>query len=240
MAEHLTNKQLERVALCEDYLGYKFEDSHLALEAITHASFADTRLNSYERLEFLGDSILGFIVCDYLFQRYPDWLEGQLTQVKSVVVSRHTCALIGADLRLQDLLNVGKGIGSRGDVPTSLLANAFESIVGAIYLDGGIECARDFVLPLVIEHVEEAVGGFDSNYKSQLQQYSQKLFGLPPNYRLIGDRGPDHDKSFHVFAQIEDRKYAPAWGKNKKTAEQRAAANALAEINGEEPPFVSD
>ena len=233
-----TESTTELVSACEEMLGYHFQNKNLIAEAITHASFADKRLNSYERLEFLGDSILGFTVCDYLFHRFPNWLEGDLTKVKSNVVSRQTCVRIGLDLGIDRVLVVGKGVGTLGRVPSSLVANGFESIVGAIYLDGGIEAAREFLMPLVVKHVDEAVAGrLEVNYKSELQQYSQKRFSVPPNYRVVDDRGPDHEKEFLISAMVRKQTFSPAWGSNKKEAEQRAAANALAEIDGNEPPF---
>ena len=112
-SDSLTDAQLDRLDTCEQLLGYCFEDKSLLHEAITHSSCADSRLSSYERLEFLGDSILGYITCEYLFQRFPDWLEGQLTQVKSLVVSRQTCGEIGDELRLQDVLNPAVGVRLR-------------------------------------------------------------------------------------------------------------------------------
>ena len=223
-----TDEHSDKLTRCERAIGYQFQDRHLLYKAITHASSSNTRLRSYERLEFLGDSILGFIVCEYLFHRFPGWLEGDLTKVKSVVVSRQTCGIIGRSLELDECLIVGKGLGSAGAVPNSLLANAFESIVGAMYLDGGMNLTRDFVLGLVEEHIEATVSGNAStNYKSELQQYAQKRFGLPPNYHLLGNKGPDHDKSFKVSAQVGKRQFAPAWGKNKKEAEQSAAHESL-------------
>jgi len=229
---------LQAARLCEQKLGYRFQNTAYLCEAITHASIADTRLLSYERLEFLGDSILGFVVCEYLYNSFPDWLEGELTKVKSNVVSRRTCGLMGEELGLEECLVVGKGVGSEGKVPRSLLANAFESIVAAIYLDGGWDAAKAFLLPLIERHAQSAVeGGLEINYKSELQQYSQKRYGLPPRYILVDDEGPDHDKSFRISAVIGKREFSPAWGKNKKQAEQHAAANALALINGDEEPF---
>ena len=232
------DQQLVDLKNCELRLEYTFQDRNILFEAVTHASSSSTRLSSYERLEFLGDSILGFVVCEYLFQAHPEWLEGQLTKIKSVVVSRTTCARIGRDLGLEEFLLVGKGIGNRVPVPDSLLANAFESIVAAIYLDGGMVRAKEFLMRFVVDQVEIAVeGDLDSNYKSELQQFAQKKFGVPPTYILVNDRGPDHEKWFQVSARLGKQDFAPAWGKNKKEAEQRAAANALAEINGDSLPF---
>ncbi|MEM9944165.1 MAG: ribonuclease III [Planctomycetota bacterium] len=227
------------IGQCEKIFGYQFANKELLSTAITHPSFANTRLASYERMEFLGDSILGFVVCDYLYAHFPDWLEGDLTKIKSVVVSRKTCAQIGNQLGLKEYLIVGKGLVSQGEVPKSLLANAVEAIIAAIYLDGGMESAKSFLIPLIKEQVDKAVAGrLSINYKSELQQYSQKRFGLPPIYELVDHYGPDHDKSFQVRATVSRKTFAPAWGKNKKEAEQRAAANALADIEGKDPPFL--
>ena len=240
-SDHWTDEEQRMLVRCEERLGYEFYDKSLLFEAITHASSSNTRLRSYERMEFLGDSILGFLVCEYLFDRFPGWLEGNLTKVKSVVVSRQTCSQIGDQLGLVEFLIVGKGVGTSGTVPNSLLANAFESIVCAIYLDGGWEAVRNFLLPIIMEQVDATIAGdTPTNYKSELQQYAQKRFGLPPNYHLLGNKGPDHDKSFMVSAQVGKRQFTPAWGKNKKEAEQRAAANALAEINGDFSPYSVD
>jgi len=235
------DRQLVDLKNCQAKLGYEFRDLNLLFEAVTHSSSSSTRLASYERMEFLGDSILGFIVCEYLYQAQPDWLEGQLTKIKSIVVSRQTCGRLGEKLGLEEFLVVGKGIGNRGPVPLSLLANAFESIVAAIYLDGGMKPTRQFLMRLIPEQVESAVNGdIEPNFKSELQQLAQRDFGVPPTYQLIGDRGPDHEKWFLVAATLEKRLFTPAWGRNKKEAEQKAAANALAELEGENPPFAQD
>lgn len=231
-------EDLAAVKRCEKHLGYEFVEKGYLFEAITHASVATTRLCSYERLEFLGDSILGFAVCEYLFKNFPDWLEGDLTKVKSNVVSRQSCAEFGKSLNIEEFLVVGKGIGVKGKVPKSLLANSFESIVAAIYLDSGIDSVKIFLTPFIKKQVNAAItGGLDVNYKSELQQYSQKRFGLPPQYQLLGNQGPDHDRWFQVSAQVDKKMFGPAWGKNKKEAEQRSAANALASIKGLPQPF---
>lgn len=227
------------LAACEARLGYKFTDKTILFEALTHSSVADHRLNSYERMEFLGDSILGFTVCEYLFMKYPRWQEGELTKIKSNVVSRHSCATMGEELGLPDFLSVGKGIGLKGKVPKSLMANVFEATIAAIYLDGGIGVVQCFLFPFIENHVASAIaGGLEINYKSDLQQYAQKRYGVPPNYVVVGTTGPDHEKTFQVSAQVAKKTFAPAFGKNKKEAEQRAAANALAAIDGIAPPFA--
>ncbi len=236
--KNFNDRQLVDLKECERRLGYPFRNRNVLFEAITHASSSNIRLNSYERMEFLGDSILGFVVCEYLFQTHPDWLEGQLTKIKSVVVSRQTCARIGYELGIDDFLVVGKGIGNRGPVPDSLLANAFESIVAAVYLDGGMESVKTFLMRFVPMQVELAIAGdMDPNFKSDFQQFAQKKFGLPPTYKLVGDCGPDHEKWFQVVAILGKESFTPAWGRNKKEAEQKAAANALASIEGKTPPY---
>jgi len=223
---------------CEQRIGYSFEDKSLIFEALTHASSVERRLNSYERMEFLGDSILGFIVCEFLYKNFVQWDEGDLTKVKSMVVSRHACAQMGAQLGLAEFLSVGKGIGALDKVPGSLLANAFEALIAAIYLDRGMEPVREFLMPIVQQQVDSAMDGdLVINYKSELQHYVQKRFGVPPVYMVLKTVGPDHQKQFQIAAKIIKRTFLPAWGKNKKEAEQRAAANALAEIAGKAPPY---
>ncbi len=226
------------IEACQHRLGYEFQDASLLYEALTHASGADHRLSSNERMEFLGDSILGFVVCELLYHRYPDLLEGDLTQIKSAAVSRSTCGRIGARIGLSDFLLTGKGMQESPGMPASLVANAVESIIAAIYLDGGLPPARDFIIDHIVQDLCRIVEGkAELNFKSTLQQYSQRKFGSPPAYHLLDQTGPDHRKNFQICAQVGNRRFAPAWGANKKQAEQRAAGNALAELDGDEPPF---
>ncbi len=221
------------VAECQRRIGYAFRDPGLLVAALTHASGAQHRLASNERLEFLGDAILGFLVCETLYHSFPESLEGDLTRIKSVVVSRETCGRISTELDLVDFLIVGKGLASNRAVPESVLSDLFESLVAAIYLDGGMEAVRPLVARFVLPAIEQvATGAQGSNHKSLLQQVAQRDFGLTPTYEVIEESGPDHSKSFHVSAQIGGRRYPPAWGRNKKEAEQRAASNALLVLQG--------
>ena len=216
---------------CERRIGYTFRDPSLLTAAFTHASGAQHRLASNERLEFLGDSILGFVVCDALYHLFPESLEGDLTRIKSVVVSRETCGRISERLRLVEFLIVGKGLSLNRPVPESVLSDLFESLVAAIYIDGGLEPVRTLVARMLEgEIVKVASGEQGLNHKSLLQQLAQRDYGVTPTYEVVEEAGPDHSKSFHVVAQIGPRRYLPAWGRNKKEAEQRAAANALAEL----------
>jgi len=225
---------------CERRIGYEFADKRLLLAALTHASGAEHRLASNERLEFLGDAILGAVVCELLFFQYPEYLEGDLTKIKSIVVSRQTCARISEALGMQEFLILGKGMTTHPSVPSSLLADVFESLIAAIYIDGGSQVARDFVEKYVGPEIELAAGGeLGGNYKSLLQQLAQREYGTMPTYQLLDEKGPDHSKCFKISAQIGSSRYQPAWGRNKKEAEQRAARNALSQLNKEAPPFPS-
>jgi ribonuclease III len=222
------------LADCEQRIGYVFTDKHLLQAALTHASGADHRLASNERLEFLGDAILGAVVCELLFHQYPDYLEGDLTRIKSIVVSRQTCAKLSDALGMQEFLILGKGMTTHPTVPSSLLADVFESLVAAIYLDGGDALCREFLERLIGPEIELAAGGeMGCNYKSMLQQLAQREHGTTPTYQLLDEKGPDHSKCFKIAAQVGASRYPPAWGRNKKEAEQRAARNALSEMTGE-------
>ncbi|GAG14165.1 unnamed protein product, partial [marine sediment metagenome] len=209
--------------------------------ALTHASGAEHRLASNERLEFLGDAILGAVVCELLYRQFPEHLEGDLTKIKSVVVSRQTCAKISQALGMQEYLILGKGMTTHPTIPPSLLADVFESLVAAIYLDGGDRAARQFIERHVGPEIELAAGGESgANYKSLLQQLAQREYNTTPTYQLLDEKGPDHSKCFKIAAQVGSNRYHPAWGRNKKEAEQRAARNALSELSGEAAPFPSD
>jgi len=212
-------------------LNYRFDDGSLLDEALTHASSAGDRLQSNERMEFLGDAILGFIVCEHLYFHYPDLLEGELTKIKSSVVSRRACAKVSESTGLTEMLNLGKGMEGRAGVPHSVAAAVFESVVAAIYLDGGIEPTRRFIIESLATQIEEAAcSAHQQNFKSVLQQYAQKSLPDTPSYVLLKETGPDHDKSFQVCVQMGERRYDAAWASSKKEAEQKAALFALAEL----------
>lgn len=229
------------LAHCEEVLGHRFKDPTYLREALTHASGANHRLTSNERLEFLGDAILGAIVCELLYRKFPESLEGELTRIKSVVVSRHTCAKISRKLGFDEFLVLGKGMGSQEETPSSVLADVFESLIAAIYLDGGMEAAQRFIVQHIEAEIDLAAGGHGGvNYKSNLQQVGQRQFGETPTYLLLDEKGPDHSKCFKISAQIGRQQFAPAWGRNKKDAEQRAALNALSQLAGDPIPFQTD
>ena len=212
----------------QDLLDYRFDDPELLASALTHASVADDRLASNERLEFLGDAVLGLVICEELYHRFPDFLEGELTRIKSVVVSRETCAHVADRLGVAEHLNLGKGIIEAPHMPASLTACAYEALVGAVYLDGGLEPARQFILAHMDEEIERVLAGEHRlNYKSLLQQHAQHDLGATPQYELLDEKGPDHAKAFEIAVIIRGRRYPATWGPSKKIAEQRAAMEAL-------------
>ncbi|HYW81057.1 MAG TPA: ribonuclease III [Thermoguttaceae bacterium] len=234
-------EMLDRLEHCERRIGYKFSDKMMLQSALTHASGAEHRLASNERLEFLGDAILGAVVCELLYHQYPHYLEGDMTKIKSIVVSRQTCSRISEALGMQEFLILGKGMTTHPEVPPSVLADVFESILASIYLDGGDAPAREFVEKYIGPEIELAAGGeLGGNYKSLLQQLAQREHGTTPTYQLLDEKGPDHSKCFKMAALVGGNRFQPAWGRNKKESEQRAARNALSELNGESVPFPSD
>ena len=235
------SNEATRLERCEQRLGYKFRDIQFLEAALTHASGADHRLSSNERLEFLGDAILGLVVCEQLFTQFPAQLEGDLTKLKSIVVSRMTCAKISQALGLREFLVLGKGMTTNPGVPPSVLSDVLESLIAAIYLDGGMEPAREFVLAYFGPEIESAAAGdTGGNYKSLLQQFAQREHGVTPTYHLMDEKGPDHSKCFKMSAQIGRDRYAPAWGRSKKESEQRAAHNAICELRGDAVPYPSE
>lgn len=221
----------ESIAQAEQAIGYTFQDHALLEAALTHASYPDSRLKSNERLEFFGDSVLGMVVCEELFDRFPTYLEGELTKIKSVVVSRRTCAEVGRRRGLDALLLLGKGISDRKLLPDSLVAAVYEALIAAIYLDGGLAAARDFILEDMSEQIAAAAASENQqNFKSHLQQYAQRLLGCTPVYEILDEKGPDHSKCFEICVALDGKRFPSAWGPSKKEAEQQAALSALCEL----------
>ena len=212
-------------------LGHTFNDPGLLERAFTHASLVENRFESNERLEFLGDAVLGLVVCSYLFEHFPDLLEGEMTKIKSTVVSRKMCAEIAASLGLEEMLRLGKGMSHHASLPSSVLAAVFEALVGALYLDAGEAVTREFILRVIRPRIERAArSGHQDNFKSVLQQASQQTLGLTPLYAILDEKGPDHAKCFEVAVEIGSRRFGSCWGPSKKQAEQEAALQALKEL----------
>jgi ribonuclease-3 len=230
----------ETIERAQAILGHVFKDPQLLKEALTHASSADDRLKSNERMEFLGDSVLDLIICEALYARFPEYMEGELTKVKSAVVSRRTCGEVANEIGLTELLITGKGI-SGGAMPNSLAAAVYESVTAAVYLDGGFDVVKNFIVRTMGAKIEEiATNAHQQNYKAMLQQHAQKELGSTPVYELMDEKGPDHSKCFEVCVFIGGKRYPSAWGPNKKMAEQKAAQNALEDLGLLEPEERAD
>lgn len=213
---------------CQARMGYRFANLDLLRLALHHASSANHRRDSNERMEFLGDAVLGIIVCQTLYERLPEALEGEMTKIKSAVVSRRTCARVAQALHLTEGLVLGQGMENGDQLPTSLAAGTLEAVIAAIYLDGGLEPAREFILRHMDESLCKATQSqHQSNFKSQLQQWAQRQMNATPLYELLDEKGPDHSKCFEIAVTIAGRQFPSAWGPNKKEAEQKAARLAL-------------
>ncbi len=215
---------------CQDRIDYRFNNRKLLRRCLTHSSCAATRLDCNERLEFLGDAVLGLVICEHLFQAFPDRREGQLTQQKSHLVSRSTCAAVADRLQLEELIFVGRGLRR---IPESVKAATTEALIAGIYLDGGLEPARRFILWAYAPELRNCSAGEAENYKSLLQEQTQRAGNVTPSYVMVEQRGPDHAREFLVAAEVAGIRFQPAVGRSKKEAEQKAAQIALSNLNAE-------
>lgn len=219
--------------MLSDTINYSFKNESLLKTALTHSSYAnehrDRHLQNNERLEFLGDSILGLVSADYMFNHYPNLPEGELTKLRAAVVCEQTLCEIAKELGLDKEILLGKGEEAGGGrARPSILADAVEAVLGAIYLDGGMDAARKFVLSFIPKKAELAEhGGAFKDYKTALQEIVQKNRQETLSYHLSGESGPDHDKRFNVQVLLNSNIFAEGSGKSKKEAEQMAAKHAL-------------
>ena len=215
------------IKLLEKSLGYEFKDKKLITEALTHKSFKKPYDN--ERLEFLGDAVLDLVVGEYLYKKFSKSAEGNLSKIRASLVNE-----TGFD-KLARFLNLGKYIllsnaeeNNGGREKSSLLSNAFEAIMGAIYLESGLEVVNTIAIDLIEKnHKEISLDSLFSDYKTLLQELTQSLFGITPEYEVVASRGPDHQKEFEIAVRIQDKEYARAIGKSKKIAQQEAAKIAI-------------
>lgn len=215
----------------ERTMGHRFERTELALQAFTHSSAKERDLPCNERLEFLGDSILGHIVSEYLYQMFPDDEEGQLSTMKSIIVSARTLSTIAYELEFDKIIILGRGLDEKKEIPRSILCNCFEAAIAALHLDAGFEKAKAFVLSQVRGKTDQIVKDeHEKNYKSLLQDYAQRNLSVIPVYKVLQETGPDHKKRFQVLVTLSKQDFGPAWGHNKKEAEQRAAKSALLDL----------
>jgi len=223
---------IERI---EDILGYHFRNSDLLYLALTHRSFShhqDTFIPSNERLEFLGDSVLGLVIADQLYRDHGRMREGDLTKTQALLVNEATLALIATEIGLNQYIRLSPEEQRAGgsDRP-SIVSDAFESIIGAVYLDGGFDAARDVVLRLIYIHKRDiAADETRRNYKGELLEIMQARGEGMPRYDVVQEKGPDHDKMFSVQVTVNGTVVGRGEGHSKKEAEQKAAAEALAAI----------
>ena len=229
---------MDKLEKFQKNIGYAFENKALLRTALTHSSFLNENREkgrkSNERLEFLGDAVLGLVIGQYLFETNPDVHEGILTKARAATVCENTLAQIADEIELSDYLIMGKGeLRNGGNKRKSSLSDATEAVIAAIYLDSGLESARAFILKYFSKLADNAVLGknISDDYKTKLQEYVQKEDGHF-SYKLTGEKGPDHDKEFLVELYINNKLISSGVGNSKKNAEQQAAKKAL-EILGE-------
>ncbi len=219
----------------EQQLGYTFADEKLCETALTHKSWLNEATTvgrgDNERLEFLGDAVLNLAVSDMLMRRFPDRAEGDLSKTRAVIVNEGGLCHAAERLDLGQWIFLGRGEEQGGGRRRpSILADAFEALIGAVYLDGGFLIAFDVAQRLLAEAIEDSDQGLRLDFKSRLQERSQSLLQQMPRYTVVGQDGPDHDKTFLVAITLGDREFGRASGKSKKEAEQSAAALALAKL----------
>ncbi len=215
----------------EEKLGYRFHNIALLENALTHSSYANEHralgIDNNERLEFLGDSVLGMVVADYLFRNFPDLPEGDLTRLRAALVCEGNLYVVASKLDLGSYLKLGKGeeLGGGRNRP-SILADAVESVLAAVYLDGGISCARRLIQHFILDHIDR-VHEVSKDNKTALQEIVQRKSGQVLTYELVDEQGPNHAKVFRMEVQLNGKGIGIGEGHSKKEAEQAAAAAAI-------------
>ena len=221
------------IAELEDRIGYHFSNQMLLRQAVTHSSFTNeqkiNKYGHYERLEFLGDAVLELISSDFLYHTYPNEPEGKLTKMRASIVCEPALAFCAKDIELGSFLLLGKGEESTGGREReSIVSDVMEAVIGAIYLDGGIEPAKEFIYRFILSDLENKQLFYDS--KTNLQEIMQSGGGKEYHYELVEEKGPEHDKIFVVEVLVEGESYGRGSGRTKKAAEQQAAYEALLKI----------
>ncbi len=237
MRTDMENERIAKLKLLEAAVGHEFADLRLLDVALTHRSFINENsqpgLRDNERLEFLGDAVIDLCISDLLMKKYPDYNEGKLSRMRSLLVNEYPLADMGRKFSLGEYLRLGKGEEtSGGRNKSSILSNAFEAVVAAIYLDSGFDRVAAVLTrlfePLLVQNAHDLLF---RDFKTQLQEVSQELFKTIPKYSLMDEFGPDHDKTFVVQLVIANRILTSGMGKSKKEAEQEAARRALEELD---------
>lgn len=218
----------------QNNIGYTFNNIHLLEQALVHSSYANenkmSKEENNERLEFLGDAVLEIVTSYYLFTKYPDMLEGELTKLRASIVCEPTLAKFSKEIRLGEYIMLGKGEeNSGGRHRSSVLSDTVEALIGAIYLDGGLEATTEFVYNTLLKDVEKRKLFVDS--KTHLQELIQKISEKPLEYVVITESGPDHNKIFEVVVRHKNKVIGHGSGRSKKAAEQEAASDAIKKLN---------
>lgn len=226
----------QNIGELEREIGYKFQNPKLLLNALTHSSYANEKRGKYpdnERLEFLGDAVLGMVIANYLYGLFKEHKEGDLTKIRASIVSEGPLGEIARDIGLGQFLFLGRGEANTGGRDRdSILADAVEAIIGAVYLEGGIKGAEELIIGLFTPLMERSFQGKGfQDYKTDLQEELQKSDGGEISYRVVKESGPDHDKEFVIEVRYGRRVIGIGKGRSKKEAEQRAAEEALGKIH---------
>ena len=214
----------------QETIGYEFKDRALLKQALTHSSYANEHKMDHshcnERLEFLGDAVLELVTSDFLYHKYADLPEGELTKTRASIVCEPTLAACAGDIRLGERLYLGKGEEATGGrLRNSVVSDAFEALIGAVYLDWGLACARELITRFVLNDIEHKKLFYDS--KTILQEMVQSRQDGPLTYELVREEGPDHDKHFEVCARMGEQEIGRGEGRTKKAAEQMAAYKGI-------------
>lgn len=236
----VSTERKKELLLFEKHIGIRFRRIELLNLAFSHRSFSNENtedIDNNEKLEFLGDSVLGLVVAEYLFRNLPESREGDLARIKSHVVSEETLFIIARALKVENYILIGKGeeySGGRGK--KAIIADTTEAILGAYYIDSGFDHARELILRLLVPEITKVLEDrHQKDYKTLVQEYVQKKFKTYPKYKVMDRKGPDHNKVFWIEVIIDDKTYGPGKGSNKKEAEQNAAALAYEALTKEEP-----
>lgn len=216
----------------EEVLSYSFKNKELIVEALTHKSYKQSYNN--ERLEFLGDAVLDLIVGEFLYEKFPDSDEGILSKIRASLVNENGFTLLAKKLNLGEYIYLSIAEeNNNGRNKSSLLSNAFEAVIGAIYLEAGLEIAKDISIKLLNEvHKKIDLETLSQDFKTALQELTQSTHGVTPDYQLVNAYGPDHNKEFEIAIILDNKSIASAKGKSKKEAQQRAAKKALEWLRG--------
>lgn len=235
----------KELQLFEKHAGIRFRKADFLNLAFCHRSYTNENPDIHdnnEKLEFLGDSVLGIVVSDYLFRLLTDKTEGDLARIKSFVVSEDSLEIIAKALRVDNFILIGKGEEySGGRSKKAILADAMEAVIGAYYLDSGFKSSKHFILRLMIPEIQKVLEDrHKKDYKTLLQEYVQKRYKTYPRYHLVKKTGPDHNRTFWIEVEFEGKKYGPGKGKNKKDAEQMAAGIAYETVNKNKKREIPD